>query len=58
MLKAGSQLRRRPAVVLRNTKNNDCINIARLIGVPHSPDLHHVDTRVQHCNSNNYKERF
>jgi hypothetical protein len=43
---------------LRNAKNNDRINIARLISAANSPDLHHVDARVQHCNSHNYKERF
>jgi hypothetical protein len=51
-------LGRRLAVVLRNTKNNDCINVAGLIGATHSPDLHHVDARVQHCNNHNDKERF
>jgi hypothetical protein len=58
MLKASSQLRRRLTVVLRNAKNNDCINTARLIGATHSPDLHHVDARVKHRNYYNNKQRF
>jgi hypothetical protein len=43
---------------LRNAKNYDRINIAGLIGATHSPDLHHVDARVQHRNNRNDKQRF